>query len=123
MPLPQNPDETVLLHNPRCSKSRATLALLEAHGTSFTTRLYLDDPLNRTELEELAKRLGRAAIEWTRTGQAEFKAAGLSKDSSEQALFEAMAAAPILMERPVVIRGEQAAIGRPPEAVLELFGD
>ena len=66
-------------------------------------------------------RLGRAAIEYTRTGQAEFKEAGLSKGSPETEILAAMAKTPILMERPVVVRGERAVIGRPPEDVLALL--
>ena len=120
MALP-NDDTILLLHNPRCSKSRATLALLEEKGAAFETRLYLEDPLAEDELRELGQRLGRPAIEYTRTGQAEFEEAGLSKDASEAELLAAMAKTPILMERPVVVRGDRAVIGRPPEDVLALL--
>lgn len=120
MPLPESSDEIQLLHNPKCSKCRATVELLEERGIAFTTRLYLEDPLDRSELEDLAARLGRSALEFTRTGQAEFEQAGLSPSSSDEAVFEAMAAAPVLMERPVLIRGQRAVIGRPPESVLPL---
>jgi len=121
--LPESDREILLLHNPKCSKSRATLALLEQSGIAFATRLYLEDPLNVEELGRLGQRLGRAPIEFTRTKQAEFAEAGLSEASSEVELLAAMAKAPILMERPVVIRGERAAIGRPPEDVLPLLED
>ena len=67
MALPGSDDEILLLHNPKCSKSRATLALLEERGARFSTRLYLEDPLDRAELRELARRLGRPALEFTRT--------------------------------------------------------
>ena len=110
-----------MLHNPKCSKSRATLALLEERGVDFTTRLYLEDPLDPDELRELGKRLGRSVVDFTRTGQAEFAEAGLSKDSDENELVVSMAAAPILMERPVVVRGNRAAIGRPIEEVVALL--
>ena len=120
MALP-NDDTILLLHNPKCSKSRATLALLEEKGASFETRLYLADPLGEDELRDLGKRLGRSAVEYTRTKQAEFAEAGLSKDSAEDEILAAMAKTPILMERPVVIRGNRAAIGRPPEDVLALL--
>jgi arsenate reductase len=109
------------LHNPRCSKSRATLALLEERGVSFETRLYLEDPLDTQELGELGQRLGRPILEWTRKKEGAFGAAGLSKDSGDAEVREAMQAAPILMERPIVIRGDRAAIGRPPEDVLTLL--
>lgn len=121
MSLPTSEDEILLLHNPRCSKSRATLALLEENGVAFETRLYLEEPLDRDELGDLGRRLGKRVVEFTRTNQAEFKDAGLSKDSPDEAILDAMVGAPILMERPVVVRGARAAIGRPPEDVLSLL--
>ena len=121
MGLPGSADEILMLHNPKCSKSRATLALLEERGVDFVTRLYLEDPLDPDELRELGKRLGRSVIDFTRAGQAEFAEAGLSKDSGENELVVSMAAAPILMERPVVVRGNRAAIGRPIEEVVALL--
>ena len=120
MALPEG-DEILLLHNPKCSKSRATLALLEERGVAFETRLYLEAPLDESELAELGRRLGRSPLEYTRTKQAEFAEAGLSSDSDDAAVLAAMARTPILMERPVVVRGERAAIGRPPEDVLALL--
>lgn len=121
MALPTD-DSILLLHNPKCSKSRATLALLEENGAHFATRLYLEEPLDEGELRDLGARLGRSAIDFTRTKQAEFADAGLSKESSDDEILAAMARTPILMERPVVIRGPRAAIGRPPEDVLALLG-
>jgi len=119
--LPTSKEEILLLHNPRCSKSRATLALLEERGVDFQTRLYLEEPLDRDELEGLGKRLGKSVGEWTRKKEAAFGETGLSKDSDEEAILGAMVEAPILMERPIVVRGESAAIGRPPEDVLALL--
>lgn len=121
MSLPQSDDEILLLHNPRCSKSRATLALLEERGAQFSERRYLEEPLSLDELKELQARLGRAPSEWLRAGEAAFKDAGLSKDAGDDALLAAMAAEPILMERPIVVRGQRAAVGRPPEAVLDIL--
>ena len=121
MTLPDNDDQVLLLHNPRCSKSRATLALLHERGISFAERNYLDQPMSCVELQELARRLGRPASEWVRRGQPEFAEAGLGAGSSEAAILDAMAVHPILIERPIVVRGEQACVGRPPENVLELF--
>ena len=123
MSLPTSDDEILILHNPKCSKSRQTLALLEDRGVEFTTRLYLEDPLAAEELSELGKRLGKAPRDFTRTKQVEFAEAGLTSESGDGEVLKAMAATPILMERPVVVRGERAAIGRPPEAVLELLDD
>ena len=123
MSLPASKDSLVLFHNPKCSKSRATLALLEERGATFETRLYLDAPLDRAELDDLGRRLGKPAIGFTRTKQAEFAEAGLSKASSPDEIFAAMEKAPILMERPILVRGDRAVIGRPPEDVLALLDD
>ena len=120
MALPDG-DEVLILHNPRCSKSRATVALLKERGIPFQERRYLDDPLTRDELGELERRLGRPAAEWVRRGQAEFQAAGLGANPSADAILEAMAAHPILTDRPIVVRGGSARLGRPPEEVLSLF--
>jgi arsenate reductase len=121
MSLPDSDDEILLLHNPRCSKSRATQALLEEQGVAFTPRLYLEEPLSREELEELGQRLSRSPSEWIRTGQREYGEAGLSGDAPADELLAAMAEHPVLMERPIVVRGKRAVVGRPPTNVLELL--
>lgn len=121
MALPSSDDQILLLHNPKCSKSRATLALLEEKGATFDTRHYLEDPLSVDELRDLGQRLSKTTVEYTRTKQAEFAEAGLDQDSDSDAILVAMVKAPILMERPVVIRGARAAIGRPPADVLALL--
>lgn len=123
MTLLESEDELLFLHNPNCSKSRATLSLLEERGVEFRTRLYLKDPLGREELVDLGRRLGKRPWEFTRRKQAEFADAGLDVSSSEDAILDAMAATPILLERPILIRGRRAAIGRPPEDVLSLLED
>jgi arsenate reductase len=119
--LPQSKDEILLLHNPKCSKSRATLALLEERGLGFETRRYLEEPLAAEELVDLGQRLGKPILEWTRTKESAFSEAGLTKGSSEDEVRAAMVSAPILMERPVVVRGDRAVIGRPPEDVLSIL--
>jgi len=111
----------VLLHNPRCSKSREARALLEARGAACTERCYLDEPLSRAELDDLARRLGRPPGEWVRRKEAAFAAAGLDAGSDDAAILDAMARHPILIERPILVRGERAVVGRPPEAVLVLL--
>ncbi|MEM7411930.1 MAG: arsenate reductase (glutaredoxin) [Myxococcota bacterium] len=116
-------DRPVLLHNPRCSKSRAALALLEERGVAFDTRLYLETPLDRSELDELAARLGRGPGGWVRRGESAYAEAGLSDDSEDAALLDAIAQQPILMERPILVNGERAVVGRPPEDVLGLLDD
>ena len=124
MALPTSQDEILLLlHNARCSKSRATLGLLEERGVAVQVRLYLEDPLSEAELVDLGQRLGKSVLEFTRTGQAEFPEAGLDASSSEDLIRAAMATTPILLERPILIRGGRAVIGRPPEDVLQLLDD
>ena len=106
-------------HNPRCSKSRQTLALLE--GREVEVRKYLEDAPSVDELRAAQAALGLRAIDMMRPKEALFKELGLTKDTPEAALLDAMAAHPKLIERPVVIHGNKAMIGRPPEQVLELF--
>ncbi len=120
MSLPDD-DGLVLLHNPRCSKSRAAHAFLEERGVSFEARLYLDEPLAREELVELGTRLGKSVGEWTRRKEDAFGEAGLSAESDADAILEAMAAHPILMERPILVRRDRAIVGRPPEDILGLL--
>lgn len=108
----------ILWHNPRCSKSRATLALLE--GQELSIRKYLDDPPRRDEIQDTAVKLGLAPSQMVRTSEKLFRELGL-KQASDDALLAAMAAHPILIERPIAIRGDSAVIGRPPERVLDLI--
>lgn len=108
-------------HNPRCSKSRAGLALLQDRGAQVTPRLYLKQPPTVAELRAVKSALGLPAIEMMRTGEAAFKDLGLDPDSDEETLLAAMAEHPILIERPIGIRGGTAVIGRPPEALLGLL--
>ena len=113
--------EVTLWHNPRCSKSRTALKLLEDAGATVAVRLYLQDPPSLADLAAVHKALGRPAIDMVRTGEAAFRAAGLSKTDADAALLQAMADHPILIERPVAIRGGRAVVGRPPEDVLTLL--
>ena len=112
---------TTIWHNPRCSNSRTTLTLLEERGISAAVRLYLDDAPSTTEVAEVLNQLGIAPWELLRRGEKMFKELGLDKNTADQALIEAMSANPILIERPIVIHGERAALGRPPESVLGLL--
>ncbi|MGR3711662.1 MAG: arsenate reductase (glutaredoxin) [Shimia sp.] len=104
-------------HNPRCSKSRQTLALIEGKG-DITIRRYLEDAPTLAEIEAAQRQLGLSAIEMMRPKDASFRDLGLSKTDSDADLRVAMAANPILIERPIVFTDKGAAIGRPPEAVL-----
>ncbi|MEZ5555837.1 arsenate reductase (glutaredoxin) [Haliea sp.] len=113
--------EFQIYHNPRCSKSRAALALLREHGVEPDVIAYLDQPPSAAALKRLLKKLAVPASGLLRRGEPEFKSAGLHSDSSEAEILAAMAAHPKLIERPVVVRGERAVIGRPPENVLALL--
>lgn len=111
----------ILWHNPRCSKSREALSLLQARGEDVILRRYLDDPPTLDELRGLLARLKCPILEMVRTKEAAFKEAGLTKDSSQEDLLTAMAANPKLIERPILITDTKAVIGRPPEKVLDLI--
>lgn len=115
------PDELTLLHNPRCSKSRAAKALLDERGVSYRERRYLEEPLSSAELAELRRRLALSPAEWLRRGEDELKQSGLSRESSEPQLLAAMAAHPVLIERPILVARDRAVVGRPPERILELL--
>ncbi len=111
-----------LWHNPRCSKSRQALALLEKAGAKVEIRKYLEDAPSLAELQAVHVAMGRPpVIDMMRPKEAEFKAAGLSRESDDDTLLQAMAEYPKLIERPVAIRDEKAILGRPPEAVLDLL--
>lgn len=111
-----------ILHNPRCSKSRQTLALIQEQGVEPDVREYLKEPLSAAELSNLVELLGVEAKALVRSKEDEFKATGLDLNSaSADELIAAMAATPKLMERPVVISDKGARIGRPPEQVLEIL--
>ncbi|NVO55809.1 arsenate reductase (glutaredoxin) [Rhodobacteraceae bacterium B1Z28] len=107
-------------HNPRCSKSRAGLALLEKAGTELKLRKYLEDSPSKDELRAVQSLLGVTAIEMMRTGEKRFKELGLTKATPDKDLIRAMADNPILIERPLARSGDKAAIGRPPENLLAL---
>ncbi|WP_246793254.1 arsenate reductase (glutaredoxin) [Burkholderia perseverans] len=114
-----------IYHNPRCSKSRETLALLDSLNTAgepVQVVEYLKTPLTVTELKALHHQLDRPLRDMIRDNEAPFKELGLGgADVDDEALYEAIVAHPILLQRPIVVRGGKAAIGRPPEAVSVLF--
>lgn len=117
-------DDVVLLHNPRCSKSRALKVALEQRGVAFRERLYLEEPLSRDELDALRAKLGGDAGAMVRRKEAEYAEAGLDAGSDADALLDAIARIPKLMERPVLVRGDRAAIGRPsPIAALDILDE
>lgn len=109
-------------HNPRCSKSRQTLDLLKSKGVEPTIREYLKEPPSKAEVEKLVDQVGGDPKELIRDGEAEFKALKLKKaELSRTDIVKAIVAHPVLLQRPVVVKGAHAAIGRPPEAVLALL--
>lgn len=115
--------EIKILHNPRCSKSRETLKLLEENGIAADVVEYLKAPLSEAELKSLFAKLGLDDVKkMMRVKEAEYKEAGLNgADVTDEQRFAAMAEYPKLLERPVVINGDKARIGRPPEAVLDIL--
>lgn len=113
---------TIIYHNPRCSKSRQTLQLLAEHGVEAQVINYLDTPPSHAELERILRLLGLEPRELMRHKEAEYAALHLDDPAlTRDALIEAMVQHPRLIERPIVIRGKQAVIGRPPEKVLEIL--
>ena len=111
-----------IYHNNRCSKSRATLALLQERDRDIEVINYLDTPPDETELAGLLKQLGMTARELLRTGEPEYQSLGLADPAlDEAALIATMVKHPTLIERPIVVANGKAAIGRPPEAVLAIL--
>jgi arsenate reductase len=108
-------------HNPRCGKSRAALDLLRAAGQEPEVIEYLKTPPTKSELRELVHKLKIAPGELVRRGEEVFKANFAGKALDDEAWLEALAAHPVLIERPIAVRGARAVIGRPPERVLELL--
>ncbi|WP_448548612.1 arsenate reductase (glutaredoxin) [Thalassotalea fusca] len=109
-----------IYHNPRCSKSRQTLALLEENNVETTIVEYLKTPLNESEINSLLAKLCISPIEMMRTKEAEFKEQGLA-GADDATLIQAMINTPKLIERPIVVNDDKAVIGRPPENVLQLI--
>ena len=113
---------TRIFHNPRCSKSRATLQLLQERGIEPEIVLYLQNPPDRDELSSILKALNRSPRQLMRTGEAEYREQGLDDPNlSDEELLAAMVATPKLIERPIVIANGKAAVGRPPESVLDIL--
>ena len=111
-----------IYHNPRCSKSRQTLQLLEENGVQAEVIQYLKTPPTADELETILTQLGIEPRELMRTKEAEYKATGMDNpDLDRDALIAGMVNTPKLIERPIVVANGKAAIGRPPESVLEIL--
>lgn len=114
--------DIAIYHNPRCSKSREALALLESRGISPRVVPYMETGLKEPELRALLAKLGIPARELLRTSEAAYRERGLADESlPEAALIRAMCEEPRLMQRPVVVRGERAVVARPATRALELL--
>jgi arsenate reductase (glutaredoxin) len=111
-----------IYHNPRCSKSRATLQLLEARGVKPKIVDYLKTPPSAAELKSILQKLMLKPLELVREGEPRYVELGLKdRDLDDEALIALMVENPILIERPIVVAGGKAAIGRPPETVLAIL--
>jgi arsenate reductase (glutaredoxin) len=114
--------DCTIYHNPRCGKSRTTLQLLRDQGHQPTIIEYLQTPPDAATLDTLLLALGKEPQEIVRKGEARYQELGLGERQPSRAEWLAILAAnPILIERPIVVHGHQARLGRPPEQVLELF--
>ncbi|MEP5256498.1 MAG: arsenate reductase (glutaredoxin) [Winogradskyella arenosi] len=110
-----------IYHNPRCSKSRQGLALLEASGQEFEVIKYLDQPLSSEDLKAIVSKLGIKPLDLIRKNEAIWKSDYKGKTLTDDAIIEAMVANPKLIERPIVVNGTQAVIGRPTELILDII--
>ncbi len=114
--------KVTIYHNPRCSKSRETLALLREHGVEPAVVDYLKEPLNAAALKQLLAALKLKPRQLLRSKEKDYKALGLDDPAlSDAALIKVMAAHPVLIERPIVVAGTKAVLGRPPENVLTII--
>jgi len=112
----------VIYHNPHCSKSRATLEQLQDRTTDVTVIEYLKTPPSAAELKDILRRLYPSARDLLRTQEPEYKTAGIENtELSEVQIIGAIVKNPILLERPIVVNQNQAAIGRPPENIMNIF--
>ena len=110
-----------IYHNPRCSKSRQTLQLIQDKGTEVEIIEYLKDIPSKDELSDVINKLGIKPVQLLRKGEAIFKESYKGKELSDEEWIDAMIEHPKLIERPIVVKGSKAVLGRPPENVLELL--
>ena len=108
-------------HNPRCTKSRQALAILEEKGVEVEVYKYLDDTQSIDDIKDVLKKLGMSARELMRTTEDDYKNLKLKDEKDEEKLIEAMVNYPKLIQRAIVIKDDKAVLGRPPEKVSELF--
>lgn len=111
----------IIYHNPRCTKSRETLKLIEDKGIKPKVVEYLKNPPSAAELKNIIKLLGVPVMEIVRKKEDAYKESGISKAVSDDKIIEILVKNPTLIERPIVVSGNKAAIGRPPENVLAIL--
>ena len=114
-------EKVTIFHNPRCSKSRSALELLRARGIEPVIVEYLKTPPTRAELEELLRKLRMRAEDVVRKSEETYKTRYAQKTLNDVQWLDALVAHPVLLERPIVVKGESAVMGRPPENVLQLL--
>jgi len=114
-------EKVQIWHNARCGKSRQALALLEENNIDAEVIKYLDKDITFDEMQEIVKKLGFHAKELLRDGEDDYKKLGLKGVEDEAVIIQAMVDYPKLIQRAIVIKGDKAMLGRPPEKVLELF--
>ena len=115
-------NKTVIYHNPRCSKSRKALEILRQEQCDPEVVHYLDSPPDQTELKRIVELLGLSARDLLRTTEAVYQEKNLDRNTlTDDQIIAIIVSNPVLMQRPVVVRGNQAIIGRPPEKVLEIL--
>ena len=110
-----------IYHNPRCSKSRQGLNILEASGKEFETVKYLEEELTSKELEIIISKLDISPIDLVRKNEAIWKSDFKGKTLSDKDIIDAMVKHPKLIERPIVVNGNKAVVGRPPESIIEII--
>jgi arsenate reductase len=110
-----------IYHNPRCSKSRQGLAILEESGKEFKIVKYLDDTLNEKELSEIIDLLNISPVDLVRKNEKIWKENFKGKDLSDKDIIKAMVENPKLIERPIVVNNDKAVVGRPPETINEII--
>ena len=108
-------------HNPRCSKSRSALAILEENGVTPIEVKYLETPPSKSDIVTVLAALAMEAKDIVRKGEAVYKTLNLSAQSTNEEILNALVENPILIERPIIISGDRAVIGRPPENVLSIL--
>jgi len=110
----------IIYHNPRCSKSRAVLSILNSKGVEFDLIDYIKNPPNQAILKKILYKMGGNAADLLRTNEREYQDLGL-KNATDEKILDAITSNPILLQRPIVISDTKAIIGRPPERVLDIL--